>query len=149
MLRNIKKFLAIACVTVAVGTVAVPNLISAQNTNTTPNSTEKYKSRKGEAMKQLKLTKEQKAEMKKIREKAKADRRNILTAEQRAKMEQARQSGKREGVTKSLNLTDAQKEQMKTIGTSTKTQVQDILTAEQKQQLEKIRQERKSQRGDR
>jgi Spy/CpxP family protein refolding chaperone len=149
MLRNIKKILAIACVTMAVGAVTVPNLVSAQNTSTTPNSTEKYKRRFGDAMKQLNLTDVQKTELKKIYEKSKADRQNVLTPEQRAKMQQARQSGERKGVKNSLNLTDAQKQQMRAIGASTKTQVQNVLTAEQKLQLEKIRQERKSQRGDR
>ncbi len=149
MLRNIRKLLVIACVTMAVGAVTVPNLVSAQNTTTTPNSTEKRNHRFGDAMKQLNLTDAQKAELKKIHEKAKADRQNVFTPEQRAKMEQARQSGERKGVKKSLNLTDAQKQQMRAIGASTKTQVQNVLTAEQKLQLEKIRQERKSQRGNR
>ncbi|MEY3304921.1 MAG: hypothetical protein ACK5RE_03490 [Pseudanabaena sp.] len=145
MFRNIKSLLAIACVTVAVGAVAIPNLVSAQNT--TQNSTEKRKPRQGEGWKQLNLTEAQKAQMKSIRESAKARHQNVLTAEQRAIMEQARQSGDRKGVRKSLNLTDAQKQQMKAIAEDTKAQMKNVLTPAQQQQLEQMKQQRQSNRG--
>ena len=145
MFRNIKSLLAIACVTVAVGAVAIPNLVSAQNT--TQNSTEKRKPRQGEGWKQLNLTEAQKAQMKSIRESAKARHQSVLTAEQRAIMEQARQSGDRKGVRKSLNLTDAQKQQMKAIAEDTKAQMKNVLTPAQQQQLEQMKQQRQSNRG--
>ncbi|WP_103670071.1 Spy/CpxP family protein refolding chaperone [Pseudanabaena sp. BC1403] len=145
MFRNIKKLLAIACVTVAVGAVAIPNLVAAQNT--TQNSTEKRKPRQGEGWKQLNLTEAQKAQMKSIRESAKARSQAVLTAEQRAIMEQARQSGDRKGVRKSLNLTDAQKQQMKAIAEDTKAQMKNVLTPAQQQQLEQMKQQRQSNRG--
>ena len=144
MFRNIKSLLAIACVTVAVGAVAVPNLVAAQNT--TQNSTEKRKPRQGEGWKQLNLTEAQKAQMKSIRESAKARSQAVLTAEQRAIMEQARQSGDRKGVRKSLNLTDAQKQQMKAIAEDTKTQMKNVLTPAQQQQLEQMKQQRQARR---
>ncbi|TYQ24125.1 hypothetical protein PseudUWO311_20305 [Pseudanabaena sp. UWO311] len=145
MFRNIKKLLAIACVTVAVGAVTIPNLVSAQNT-TTPNSTEKHKPR-GDGWKQLNLTDAQKAQIKTIRESAKTRSQSVLTAEQRAIMEQARQSGDRKGVRKSLNLTDAQKQQMKAIAEDTKAQMKNVLTPAQQQQLEQMKQQRQSNRG--
>ncbi|WP_434685600.1 Spy/CpxP family protein refolding chaperone [Pseudanabaena minima] len=144
MFRNIKSLLAIACVTVAVGAVAVPNLVAAQNT--TQNITEKRKPRQGEGWKQLNLTEAQKAQMKSIRESAKARSQAVLTAEQRAIMEQARQSGDRKGVRKSLNLTDAQKQQMKAIAEDTKTQMKNVLTPAQQQQLEQMKQQRQARR---
>ena len=145
MFRNIKKLLAIACVTVAVGAVAIPNLVAAQNT--TQNSTEKRKPRQGEGWKQLNLTEAQKSQMKSIRESAKARSQAVLTAEQRAIMEQARQSGDRKGVRKSLNLTDAQKQQMKAIAEDTKTQMKNVLTPAQQQQVEQMKQQRQSNRS--
>ncbi|MEA5478862.1 Spy/CpxP family protein refolding chaperone [Pseudanabaena galeata UHCC 0370] len=145
MFRNIKSLLAIACVTVAVGAVAIPNLVAAQNT--TQNSSEKRKPRQGEGWKQLNLTEAQKAQMKSIRESAKARHQSVLTAEQRAIMEQARQSGDRKGVRNSLNLTDAQKQQMKAIAEDTKTQMKNVLTPAQQQQLEQMKQQRQARRG--
>lgn len=144
MFRNIKSLLAIACVTVAVGAVAIPNIVAAQNT--TQNSTEKRKPRQGEGWKQLNLTEAQKAQMKTIRESAKARSQAVLTAEQRAIMEQARQSGDRKGVRKSLNLTDAQKQQMKAIAEDTKAQMKNVLTPAQQQQLEQMKQQRQARR---
>jgi Spy/CpxP family protein refolding chaperone len=144
MFRNIKKVLALACVTVAVGAVAIPSLVSAQNNN--PNRTEKMQKRQ-DAFKQLNLTEAQKTQMKAIRESAKTRRQSVLTAEQRAIMEQARQSGDRKGVKKSLNLTDAQKQQMKAIGEDTKAQIKNVLTPAQQQQLEQMKQQRQANRG--
>jgi protein CpxP len=143
MFRNIKKLLAIACVTVAVGTFAIPSLVSAQNSN--PNRTENMKKRQ-EALKQLNLTEAQKTQMKAIHENAKARRQSVLTAEQRAVMEQARQSGDRKGVRKSLNLTDAQKQQLKAIAEDTKAQIKNVLTPAQQQQLEQMKQQRQANR---
>lgn len=145
MLRNIKKVLAIACVTLAVGAVTIPNLVSAQNT--TQNQSEKGRVRKGDAWKNLNLTEAQKAQIKTIRESAKTQRQNVLTAEQRAKIAEARQSGDRKGVRKSLNLTDAQKQQMKAIGESTKAQIKNVLTPAQQQQMEQMKLDRKQNRG--
>jgi periplasmic protein CpxP/Spy len=144
MFRNIKKVFAIACVTVAVGAVAIPSFVSAQNTS--QNSTENRKPHQG-AFKQLNLTEAQKTQMKAIHESAKARRQSVLTSEQRAIMEQSRQSGDRKGVRKSLNLTEAQKTQMKAIGEDTKAQMQKILTPAQLQQLEQMKQQRQSNRG--
>lgn len=145
MFLNIKKVLAIACVTVAVGAVAIPNLVSAQTT--TQNSTEKLKPRQGDGWKQLNLTEAQKTQMKAIRESAKNHRQSILTPEQRTILSQARQSGDRKGVMKSLNLTDAQKQQMKAIAEDTKAQMKRILTPAQQQQLEQMKQQRQANRG--
>jgi protein CpxP len=136
MFRNIKKILAIACVTVAVGAVAIPSLVSAQNT--TQNSTEKRKPHQGHGWKQLNLTEAQKAQMKTIRESAKTRSQSVFTPEQRALMAQARQSGDRKGVRKSLNLTADQKQQLKAISGDTKTQMKNVLTPAQQQQLEPI-----------
>ncbi|MBD2177461.1 hypothetical protein H6F42_11110 [Pseudanabaena sp. FACHB-1998] len=149
--QDIKKVFAIACVSMAVGAATLPSLVSAQNSTSNSNSTqtEKRKPRQGDAFKKLNLTDAQKAELKRIRESAKTERRNVLTPEQRAKIEQALQSGDRKGVRKELNLTDAQKQQMRTIGQETKKKVEGVLTPEQKQQLEKMRQERQSQRNNR
>jgi Spy/CpxP family protein refolding chaperone len=149
--KDIKKVFAIACVSIAVGAATLPSLASAQNSTQNNNSTqtEKRRPRQGDAFKQLNLTDAQKAELKKIRESAKTERRNILTPEQRAKIEQALTSGERGGSRKDLNLTDAQKQQMRSIGQETKKKVDGILTPEQKQQLEKIRQERQSQKNNR
>ncbi len=144
MFRNIKKLLAIACVTVAVGAVAIPNLVSAQNNN--PNRTENMKKRQ-DALKQLNLTEAQKTQMKAIRESAKARHQSVLTPEQRTLIEQAKQSGDRKGVRKSLNLTDAQKQQMKAIAEDTKAQMKNVLTPTQQQQLEQMKQQRQSNRG--
>ena len=145
MLRNIKRVLAIACVTLAVGAVTIPNLVSAQNT--TQNQSEKGRVRKGDAWKNLNLTEAQKAQIKTIRESAKTQSQNVLTAEQRAKIAEARQSGDRKGVRKSLNLTDAQKQQMKAIGESTKAQIKNVLTPAQQQQMEQMKLDRKQNRG--
>ncbi|PZV18760.1 MAG: hypothetical protein DCF20_01470 [Pseudanabaena sp.] len=145
MFLNIKKALAIACVTIAVGAVAIPNLVSAQTT--TQNSTEKLKPRQGDGWKQLNLTDSQKAQLKTIRENAKTKRQGVFTADQLAKLQQARQSGDRKGVWKSLNLTDAQKQQMKAIAEDTKAQMKRILTPAQQQQLEQMKQQRQANRG--
>ena len=139
MFRNIKKVFAIACVTVAVGAVAIPNLVSAQNTS--QNRTENRKSHQ-DAFKQLNLTEAQKTQMKAIHASAKTRRQSVLTPDQLAIMEQSRQSGDRKGVRKSLNLTEAQKTQMKAIGEDTKTQMKKILTPAQLQQLEQMKQQR-------
>lgn len=147
MFRNIKKFVAIACVTVAVGAASLPSLVSAQDSM--QNRTENRKPRGGEQWKKLNLTEAQKTEMKAIRENAKSRRDAVLTPEQRALITQAKQSGDRKGVKKSLNLTDAQKQQMKAIGEDSKRQVEAILTAEQKAQIAKFRAERMGQRGNR
>ena len=141
---SIKKLFAIACVSVAVGAVTIPNLVSAQNT--TQNRTEKRMSHK-EAWKKLNLTDTQKAQLKTIRESAKTQSQNVLTAEQRVKIAAARQSGDFKGVRKSLNLTDAQKQQMKAIAESTKAQMKNVLTPAQQQQLEQMKQERQNRRA--
>jgi len=146
MFQNIKKVLAIACVTMAVGALTVPNLVSAQNSaQQTTSRVEKNK--RGDGWKKLNLTDAQKAQLKTIHENAKTQRQSVFTPEQRAKLEQARQSGDRKGVWKTLNLTEAQKQQMKAIGQSTKTQVQAVLTPAQQQQLAQMRQERKGDRS--
>ena len=139
MLRNIKKVLAIACVTMAVGAVTIPNLVSAQNT--TQNQSEKGMGRKDNVWKNLNLTAAQKAQIKTIRESAKTQSQNVLTAEQRAKIAEARLSGK------PLNLTDAQKQQMKAIGESTKAQIRNVLTPAQQQQIEQMKLDRKQNRA--
>ena len=139
MLRNIKKVLAIACVTMAVGAVTIPNLVSAQNT--TQNQSEKGMGRKDDVWKNLNLTETQKAQIKTIRESAKTQSQNVLTAEQRAKIAEARLSGK------PLNLTDAQKQQMKAIGESTKAQIRNVLTPAQQQQIEQMKLDRKQNRA--
>ena len=146
MFRNIKKLAAIAFVTVAVGAVAIPNLVNAQNT--TNNRTENRKPRQGDgAWKKLNLTDAQKAQMKTIRENAKTRSQSVFTPEQRAMMEKARQSGERKGVRKELGLTDAQKQQLKAIAEDTKTQMKSVLTPEQQQQVEQMKQQRQSKRG--
>ena len=148
MFRNFKKALAIACVTVAVGAVTIPNLVSAQNSAPEVDSLVE-KNKRGEGWKKLNLTDAQKAQMKTIHENAKTQRENVFTPEQRAKLEQARQSGDRKGVWKTLNLTDAQKQQMKAIGQTTKDQMKAVLTPEQQQQLAQMRQDRKGDRPNR
>jgi len=147
MFRNIKKFLAIACVTVAVGAVTIPNLVSAQNSSQDTTSTVNRKPHHGDAWKKLNLTDAQKAQLKTIRENAKTQRQSVFTPDQLAKLQQARQSGDRKGVWKSLNLTDAQKAQLKTIGESTRSQMKNVLTPEQQQQLEQMKLEHKNRRG--
>lgn len=150
MFRDIKKVLAIACVTMAVGAVTVPNLVSAQTSS--PDSTsnpERHKPHKGGEWKKLNLTDAQKAQIKTIRENAKTQRQSVFTSDQLAKLEQARQSGNHKGVWKSLNLTDAQKQQLKTIAQDTKAQVENVLTAQQKQQLAQLRQDWKAQHPNR
>jgi Spy/CpxP family protein refolding chaperone len=152
MLRNIKSLLAIAFVTVAVGAVTIPNLVSAENT--TQNTSQTHKPHRGEGLaKKLNLTEAQKTQMKAIHESAKARRDNVFTAEQRAIMAKARETGDRKGVRKQLNLTDAQKQQLRAIGAESKTQIKAILTPEQKQQLEQIekqhQQKRQQQRQER
>jgi len=150
MFRNLKKVLAIACVTMAVGAVTIPNLVSAQTS--TPDSTsrpERHKPHDGGVWKKLNLTDAQKAQLKTIHENAKTQRQSVFTPEQRAIMEQARQSGDRKGVRKSLNLTDAQKQQLKAIAQDTITKVDNVLTPEQKQQLAQFRQDRKAQHNNR
>ena len=147
MLSNLKKILAIACVTMAVGAVTLPNLVSAQNT--TQNQSEKQMPRQDGGWKKLNLTDAQKAQIKTIKDNAKAQRQSDLTAEQRAKLEQARQSGDLKSVRKSLNLTDAQKQQMKAIGESTKAQIKNALTPAQQQQLEQMKLDRKQNLGTR
>ena len=147
MLSNIKKVLAIACVTVAVGAATLPSLALAQST--TPNRTEKMKPRDG-GWKKLNLTEAQKTQMKAIRESAMARRQSVLTAEQRAQVEQMRQSGNRGGWGKnSLNLTEAQKQQMKAIMEDSKKQMENVLTAEQKAQLQTMKEQRQSMRESR
>ena len=145
---SIKKLFAIACVSVAVGAVTIPNLVSAQNTtqNRTENRAEKRMGCEG-GWKKLNLTDAQKAQLKTIRESAKTQSQNVLTAEQRAKIAAARQSGDFKGVRKSLNLTDAQKQQMKAITESTKAQMKSVLTPAQQQQLEQMKQERQNRRA--
>lgn len=148
MFRNFKKALAIACVTVAVGAVTIPNLVSAQNS--APETTSRVeKNKRGDGWKKLNLTDAQKAQIKTIQENAKTQRESVFTPEQRAKLEQARQSGDRKGVWKTLNLTDAQKQQMKAIGQTTKDQMKAVLTPEQQQQLAQMKQERKGDRPNR
>ena len=141
---SIKKLFAIACVSVAVGAVTIPNLVSAQNT--TQNRTENRMSHKG-AWEKLNLTDTQKAQLKTIRESVKTQSQNVLTAEQRAKIAAARQSGDFKEVRKSLNLTDVQKQQMKAIAESTKAQMKNVLTPAQQQQLEQMKQERQNRRA--
>ena len=147
MLSNIKKALAIACVTIAVGAATLPSLALAQST--TPNRTEKMKPHEG-GWQKLNLTEAQKTQMKAIRESAMARRQSVLTAEQRAQAEQMRQSGKRGGGDKkSLNLTEAQKQQMRAIHEDSKKQRDNVLTAEQKAQLQTMKEQRQSQRESR
>lgn len=147
MFRNIKKVLAIACVTVAVGAVTIPNLVSAQNSSQDTTNTVKRKPHESGEWKKLNLTDTQKAQLKTIRDNAKTQRQNIFTPDQLAKLQQARQSGDRKGVWKSLNLTDTQKTQMKAIAEDTKTQMKNILTPDQQQQLEQMKQQRQANRG--
>jgi protein CpxP len=147
MLSNIKKVVAIACVTIAVGAATLPSLALAQST--TPNRTEKMKPRDG-VWQKLNLTEAQKTQMKAIRESAMARRQNVLTAEQRAQVEQMRQSGNRDGWgKKALNLTEAQKQQMRAIHEDSKKQMDNVLTAEQKAQLQAHREQRQSMRESR
>ncbi|MFM7885647.1 MAG: Spy/CpxP family protein refolding chaperone, partial [Pseudanabaena sp.] len=128
MFQNLKKVLAITCVTMAIGATTIPNVVSAQV------ATQPSTSTRGE-WKKLNLTDTQKSQLKAIRENAKTQRQNVFTPEQRAIMEQARQSGNRDGVSESLNLTEAQKQQLRAISQNTKTQIDNVLTPEQKQQL--------------
>ena len=146
MFRDIKKVLAIACVTMAVSAATIPSIVSAQNStpNSAPSRTEK-RSGDGDWAK-LNLSADQKAQIKSIRESAKARSQSVFTDEQRAIMKQARESGERNGIGKSLNLTADQKAQLKAIAQDTKTQVANILTPEQKQQLELLKQQRKANR---
>jgi Spy/CpxP family protein refolding chaperone len=146
MFRNIKKALAIACVTVAVGAVTIPNLVSAQNA--AQNTTSRVeKNKRGDGWKKLNLTDAQKAQLKTIRENAKTQRQAVFTPDQLAKLEQARKSGDRKGVWKTLNLTDAQKQQLKAIEQTTKDQMKAVLTPEQQQQLAQMKQDRKANRS--
>jgi len=151
MFQDLKKVLAIACVTMAVGATTIPSIVSAQDATQPSTSTrlEKRKPHQGGEWKKLNLTDTQKAQLKTIWENAKTQRQNVFTPEQRAMIEQARQSGNRNGIRKSLNLTDAQKQQLKAIAQNTKTQVDNVLTPEQKQQLAQFRQERKERRSNR
>jgi len=147
MIRNIKNLLAIACVTVAVGAVTIPNLVSAENT--TQNTSQTRKPHRGEGLKKLNLTDTQKTQIKSIHESAKARRQNVFTAEQKAILAKARESREGKGVRKQLNLTDAQKQQLRAIGEDTKTQVKAILTPEQQQQMAQNKQQRQQNRQER
>lgn len=147
MIRNVKNLLAIAFVTVAVGAVTIPNLVSAENT--TQNTSQTRKPHRGEGYKKLNLTEAQKTQMKTIHESAKARCNNVFTVEQRAIMAKARETGDRKGVRKQLNLTDAQKQQLRAIGEESKTQMKAILTPEQQQQMEQLKQQRQQQRQER
>jgi Spy/CpxP family protein refolding chaperone len=147
MIRNIKNFLAIACVTVAVGAAMIPSIVLAQNNN--QNTTETRKPRQGEGWKKLNLTEAQKTQMKAIHQGSKTRRDAVFTPEQRALMAKAREAGDRKGVGKQLALTDAQKQDLKAIREDTKTQMKGILTPEQQQQMEQMKQQRQQNRQQR
>lgn len=97
----------------------------------------------------LNLTPEQDAQIKQIREAAKAQMDAILTPEQKAQLDAARSQGEKRQSRPSLNLTEQQKAQLKQIREATQQQIQSILTTEQKQQLEQWRQSRESRRQSR
>jgi len=98
----------------------------------------------------LNLTDEQKAQMKEIKESARAQMEEILTPEQLQKLEAAKASGqKKRGVFRTLGLTDAQKAEMKKIKESKKAQFEAILTDEQKAQLQEMKQNRQNRRESR
>jgi Spy/CpxP family protein refolding chaperone len=147
MFRNIKKVLAIACVSMAVGAATIPSIVSAQSStqNSVQNRAEKRRGDGG--WQKLNLSDAQKSQMKSIRDSAKARRQSIFTDEQRAIMNQSRESGDRKGARKSLNLTADQKTQLQAIEQDTKTQMKNILTPQQQQQLEQMQQQRKANRG--
>ncbi|MDX2254840.1 MAG: hypothetical protein NW214_04935 [Pseudanabaenaceae cyanobacterium bins.39] len=146
MFNNFKRAIAIACMTVAVGTVSMPNFAHAQ-----PDSLDQIEQMKPgqEMMKKLNLTEAQKTQLKAIRENAMKRRQAVLTPEQKAILEKNRKNSDYRGWVKELNLTADQKQKLQAIRQDSKKQVEAVLTAEQKKQLQAFREQRKENRNDR
>jgi periplasmic protein CpxP/Spy len=143
--NSLKHGLAIATISSIVAGVAVPGIISAQNSS--PNSPTNAPSvmRKhegGKVWKELNLTDAQKQQLKTIRENSRQQIQSVLTEEQRAKLASADRSGDRKEVMKSLNLTDTQKQQMRDIRKKSQEQMSAILTPEQRSKFEQLRSQR-------
>jgi periplasmic protein CpxP/Spy len=143
--NNLKHGLAIAAISSIVGGVAVPGIISAQNTS--PNSptnapSAMRKHQGGKVWKELNLTDAQKQQLKTIRENSRQQIQSVLTEEQLAKLASADRSGDRKEVMKSLNLTDTQKQQMRDIRKKSQEQMSAILTPEQRSKFEQLRSQR-------
>jgi Spy/CpxP family protein refolding chaperone len=98
-----------------------------------------------EALSNLNLTSEQKAQLEQIRNNIDSQIAGILTPEQQQKSQSIKaQRQQLHEAMKALNLTSEQKEQMHSIKESSRQQMDDLLTDEQRQQL---RQEMGSRRG--
>jgi Spy/CpxP family protein refolding chaperone len=138
MFRNLKRNLTIAILSVAVGGVAIPAIVSAQSATAQGNATvaQKYK---GGAFKQINLSDAQKQQLKTIHESSKQQVEGVLTSDQRAKLAAAIQSGNKKGAMKSLNLTADQKQKIRDINKSVKEQSLAVLTSEQRTQLQQLR----------
>lgn len=137
MFRNLKRNLAIAVLSVAVGGVAIPAIVSAQSSKAQGTTVaQKYK---GGAFKQLNLSDAQKQQLKTIHESSKQQVEGVLTDDQRAKLATAIQSGNKKGAWKSLNLTSEQKQKIRDIHKSDKEQSLAVLTPEQRTQLQQLR----------
>ncbi len=138
MFRNLKRNLAIAILSVAVGGVAIPAIVSAQS-STVQGTTTVAQKHEGGAFKQLNLTDAQKQQLKTIHENAKQQVEGVLTDDQRAKLADAIQSGNKKGAMRSLNLTADQKQKIRDINKSVKEQSLAVLTPEQRNQLQQMR----------
>lgn len=119
--------------------------VSAQSNPTAPMQRGEGRGPHNKIMDQLNLTEAQKAQLKAIREEARAKKDAVLTAEQKAEMQRARQERRKPN----LNLTEAQKAQMKAIREESKRKMDAVLTPEQRQKLEELRQQQRQQRGQR
>ncbi len=137
MFRNLKRNLAIAILSVAVGGIAVPAIFSAQSSIANGSATvaQKYD---GGAFKQLNLSDFQKQQLKTIHERSKQKVEAVLTNEQRSKLAAAIQSGNKKSAMKFLNLTSEQKQKIRDINKSDKEQSLAVLTSDQRNQLQQI-----------
>jgi len=87
----------------------------------------------------IKLTADQKAKIKEIKQNADKQINEVLTPEQREKLKTA----KAQKQLPDLNLTDDQKAKIKAIRTQSSTDVANVLTPEQKQQIQARKQQQK------
>ncbi len=100
-----------------------------------------------EMLQKLNLSDSQKADMKRIREKAKNDIRALLDRDQQAKFDAAQQQKPTErGWMRSLNLRPDQKTAIRDIMKKSREDAKNILTPEQRQQMEQFRQSHRRQK---
>ncbi|HEY9635531.1 MAG TPA: Spy/CpxP family protein refolding chaperone [Coleofasciculaceae cyanobacterium] len=89
----------------------------------------------------LKLTDEQKTQLKGIQENYRSKMETILSNEQKNQLKAAREQNKDpRAVMQSLNLTNDQMQQLKDLRQSQRQQIDKVLTDEQKQELQKMQQ---------